>query len=193
MKPYSNNQNVKLNIFRRGLFANVSGLVYVSLAMPIGRTSINDVWHAFQVIELKLTKLNICVIYLWFLIVKGNCVCWIYWMRSLVFAIHINNSLTNPNIFYHDDVIKWKQMVPCEFPAQRPVTRDFDISFDLRLNTPLRMRSGGWWVHRVTETSHAETMPTSHWVFCMIIRNFLNMSCSTILMHVKCQLKVAWQ
>ena len=27
--------------------------------------------------------------------------------------------------------------VPGEFPAQRPVTRSFDVSFDLRLNKPL--------------------------------------------------------
>ena len=46
----------------------------------------------------------------------------------------------------HDDVIKWKHFprywpfyagnspVTGEFPAQRPVTRNFDIFFDLRLN-----------------------------------------------------------
>ena len=41
----------------------------------------------------------------------------------------------------HDDVIKWKHFprywpfvrgVPGEFPAQRPVTRSFDVFFDLR-------------------------------------------------------------
>ena len=47
---------------------------------------------------------------------------------------------------WHDDVIKWKHF-PCywpfcvgnslvtgEFPTQRPVTRSFDVFFDLRLN-----------------------------------------------------------
>ena len=34
----------------------------------------------------------------------------------------------------HDDVIKWKHFpVPGEFPAQRPVTRSFDVFFDLHL------------------------------------------------------------
>ena len=42
----------------------------------------------------------------------------------------------------HDDVIKWKHFprywpfvpVTGEFPSQRPVTRSFDVFFDLRLN-----------------------------------------------------------
>ena len=32
-----------------------------------------------------------------------------------------------------------------EFPAQRPVTRSFDVSFDLRLNKRLRKQSWSWW------------------------------------------------
>ena len=32
-----------------------------------------------------------------------------------------------------------------EFPAQRPVTRSFDIFFDLRLNKRLSKQSRGWW------------------------------------------------
>ena len=32
-----------------------------------------------------------------------------------------------------------------EFPAQRPVTRCFDIFFDLRLNKRLSKQSWGWW------------------------------------------------
>ena len=32
-----------------------------------------------------------------------------------------------------------------EFPAQRPVTRSFDISFDLRLNKRLIKQSWGEW------------------------------------------------
>ena len=32
-----------------------------------------------------------------------------------------------------------------EFPAQRPVTRSFDVFFDLRLNTRLGKQSWGWW------------------------------------------------
>ena len=32
-----------------------------------------------------------------------------------------------------------------EFAAQRPVTRSFDVFFDLSLNTRLSKQSGGWW------------------------------------------------
>ena len=55
--------------------------------------------------------------------------------------------ILDPVILYifHDDVIKCKPFprywsfaqrnspVPAEFPAQRPVTRSFDVFFDLRL------------------------------------------------------------
>ena len=34
--------------------------------------------------------------------------------------------------------------VPREFPTQRPVTRSFDVFFDLRLNKPLK-QPWGWW------------------------------------------------
>ena len=32
-----------------------------------------------------------------------------------------------------------------EFPAQMPVTRSFDVFFDLRLNEQLSKHSWGWW------------------------------------------------
>ena len=35
--------------------------------------------------------------------------------------------------------------VPGEFPTQRPVTRSFDVFFDLRLNKWLSKQSWGWW------------------------------------------------
>ena len=44
--------------------------------------------------------------------------------------------------------------VPGEFPAQRPVTRRFDVFFDLRLNKRLSKQSWGWWF---------ETLPRPFW------------------------------
>ena len=35
--------------------------------------------------------------------------------------------------------------VPGEFPSQRPVTRSFDVFFDLHLNKRLSKQSWGWW------------------------------------------------
>ena len=56
----------------------------------------------------------------------------------------------------HDDVIKWKHFprywlfvwgihVTDDFPTQRPVTRSFDVFFNLCLNKRLSKQSWGWW------------------------------------------------
>ena len=47
--------------------------------------------------------------------------------------------------------------VPGEFPVQRPVTRSFDVFFDLRLNKRLSEQSWGWWF---------ETLPRPLWRHC---------------------------
>ena len=44
--------------------------------------------------------------------------------------------------------------VPGGFPAKRPVTRSFDVFFDLRLNKRLSKQSWGWWF---------ETLPRPLW------------------------------
>ena len=44
-----------------------------------------------------------------------------------------------------------------EFPSQRPVTRSFDVWFDLHLNKRLSKQSWGWWV---------ETPSRSLWRHC---------------------------
>ena len=49
--------------------------------------------------------------------------------------------------------------VPGEFPSQRPVTRSFDIFFDLRLNQRLSKQSWGWWF---------ETLPGPLWRHCNV-------------------------
>ena len=55
----------------------------------------------------------------------------------------------------HDDVIKGKHFprywslvreVPGEFPTKKPVTRNYDVFFDLRMNKWLnKQQSWGWW------------------------------------------------
>ena len=47
--------------------------------------------------------------------------------------------------------------VPGEFPTQRPVTRSFDIFFDLSLNKRLSKQSWGWWF---------ETLSSPLWRHC---------------------------
>ena len=59
-------------------------------------------------------------------------------------------------VLIHEDIIKWKHFprywpfvqeftVTGEFPTQRPVTRSFDVFFDLCLNKRLSKQSWGWW------------------------------------------------
>ena len=55
-----------------------------------------------------------------------------------------------PCNYFHDDVIKWKYFPRCcpfvrgihRWPVKRPVTRSFNVFFDLRLNKRL---SKQWW------------------------------------------------
>ena len=69
----------------------------------------------------------------------------------------VNWAHTTVLMALHDDVIKWKHF-PCnwpfvrgispvtgEFPAQRPVTRSFDVSLICALNKRLSKQSLGWW------------------------------------------------
>ena len=48
-----------------------------------------------------------------------------------------------------------------EFPAQRPVTRSFDIFCDLRLNKRLSKQSWGWWLRRYR--AHYDVIVMLHW------------------------------
>ena len=49
-----------------------------------------------------------------------------------------------------------------EFAAEKPVTRSFDVLFDLRLNKRLSKQSLGWWF---------ETLSRPLWRHCNIIHN----------------------
>ena len=58
-----------------------------------------------------------------------------------------------------------------EFPSQRPVTRSFDVFFDLCLNKRLSKQSGGWWF---------ETPSRSLWCHC----NGLTCHCVMLNSHI---------
>ena len=77
-------------------------------------------------------------------------------MTSIFITLdNLENNGTEEIGFVHDDVIKWKHFPrywhfvreftgPSEFPTQRPVTRSFDVFFDLRLNKRLSKQPWGW-------------------------------------------------
>ena len=52
---------------------------------------------------------------------------------------------SNGNIFRITGPLCGEFTGPGEFPAQRPVTRSFDVFFDLRLNKRLSKQPWGWW------------------------------------------------
>ena len=52
---------------------------------------------------------------------------------------------SNGNIFSVTGPLRGEFTSPGEFPAQRPVTRSFDVFFDLRLNKRLSKQPPGWW------------------------------------------------
>ena len=93
----------------------------------------------------------------WCLLSPSPWPCRLHWNRHVILMR-----------FWHDDVIKWKHFRvtghlcgeftgPGEFTAQRPVTRSFDVFFDLRLNTRLSKQPWGWWF---------ETLLRPLWRYC---------------------------
>ena len=52
---------------------------------------------------------------------------------------------SNGNIFRVAGPLCGEFTGPGEFPTQRPVTRSFDVFFDLRLNKRLSKQPWGWW------------------------------------------------
>ena len=57
---------------------------------------------------------------------------------------------SNGNIFGLLAICAGNSTVPGEFPTQRPVTRSFDVFFDLRLNKRLSKQSWGWWIETLS-------------------------------------------
>ena len=66
---------------------------------------------------------------------------------------------SNGNIFHVTGPLCGDSPVTSEFPSQRPVTRSFDVFFDLCLNKRLSKQSWGWWF---------ETPSCSLWRHCYV-------------------------
>ena len=63
---------------------------------------------------------------------------------DLQISIRVMTS-SNGNIFRVTGPLCGEFTGPGEFPTQRPVTRSFDVFFDLRLNKRLSKQPWGWW------------------------------------------------
>ena len=64
--------------------------------------------------------------------------------RSEAIPVHMITS-SNGSIFRVTGPLCGEFTGPGEFPAQRPVTRSFDVFFDLRQNKRLSKQPWGWW------------------------------------------------
>ena len=64
---------------------------------------------------------------------------------------HMMTSL-NGNIFRVTDLLCGEFTGPGEFPSQRPVTRSFDVFFDMRLNQRLSKQWWGWWFETLSRS-----------------------------------------
>ena len=72
---------------------------------------------------------------------------------------------SNGNIFHVTGPLCGEFTGPGEFPTQRPVTRSFDVFFDLRLNKRLSKQSWGWWFVTPSRTL---------WRHCIESANYLS-------------------
>ena len=79
---------------------------------------------------------------------------------------------SNGNIFRVTGPLCGEFTGPGEFPAQRPVTRSFDVFFDLRPNKRLSKQPWGWWF---------ETLSWSLWHHCYGLCQNLNTGSMTLL------------
>ena len=74
---------------------------------------------------------------------------------------------SNGNIFRVTGPLSEEFTGPGESPTQRPVTRSFDVFFDLRLNKRLSKQSWGWWF---------ETLSRPLWRQCNVHPKSFNVS-----------------
>ena len=70
-----------------------------------------------------------------------------FWLGAEEAAHYFSHMMTssNGNIFRVTGPLCGEFTGPGEFPTQRPVTRSFDVFFDLRLNKRLSKQPWGWW------------------------------------------------
>ena len=77
-----------------------------------------------------------------------------------------------------------------EFPAQRPVTRSFDVFFDLQLNERLSKQSWGWWFEMPSRPlwchSNGTRLDMNRSLVCCLHNGIL-------LLNIKFQVGVHWQ
>ena len=83
-------------------------------------------------------------------------------VRRMMECRHNMMTSSNGNIFRVTGHLWWECTGPRFIPAQRPVTRGFDVLFDLRMNKRLSKQSWSWWFEKLTRPL---------WRHCNVIKN----------------------
>ena len=78
-------------------------------------------------------------------------------------TLHMKTS-SNGNIFRVTGHLCGEFTGPGEFPTQRPVTRSFDVYFDLRPNKRLSKHSWGWWFETLSSPLWRHRNDLSTWL-----------------------------
>ena len=77
---------------------------------------------------------------------------------------------SNGNIFRVSGPLCGEFTGPGEFPTQRPVTRSFDVFFDLRLNKRLSKQPWGWWFETPSWSLWRHCYGEDHCSLAMVVR-----------------------
>ena len=82
----------------------------------------------------------------------------------------------NGNIFRVMAICAGNSPVPGEFPTQRPVTRSFDVFFDLRPNKRLSKQSWGWWFETPSRSlwRHSDNFHVCQYFFSWLKCQWIN-------------------
>ena len=72
---------------------------------------------------------------------------------------------SNENVFRVTGPLCGEFTGPGEFPTQRPVTRSFDVYFDLRPNKRLSKQSWGWWFETLSRPFDVIVMISSKYSY----------------------------
>ena len=74
--------------------------------------------------------------------------------------------------------------VPGEFPTQRPVTRSFDVFFDVRPNKQLSKQSWGWWFETLSPSLWRHRNAPSEWVVNTVtVQNATQLYARSVLLY----------
>ena len=77
----------------------------------------------------------------------------IIWTNDGLLSIRPRGQIFHWNLIWHSKVFIQENPVTGELPSQRPMTRSFDVFFDLRLNTRLGKQSRRWWFQTPSHSS----------------------------------------